>query len=175
MIVRRYTFFFTGGFLSFNPFKIVYVYGWSVLNSCLRYYEVGKAACFKWDFSVSHGRNKLFYWLVILNVEHKVVFHADVRHGNRNFHLTVRLNLLAVFRNVDVKNIYVALLIVVLIGNCLKNCCRFFCGRFDFVAYQGRAFFKATSVNNDTVFVFERLERVASFITCRKGKCKNGS
>ena len=108
-------------------------------------------------------------------MEYKVVIYLDVGYRNGNLYFTVRLNLLAVFRNVDIENIYATVLVVVLIGNCFKNFCRFFCGRHDFVAYQGRAFFKAATVYNDTVFVFERFERGASVITRRKGKCKNGN
>ena len=149
----------------------VYVLGWSRL--C--YYEVGKAACFKRDFSISHGRSKVFYRVIILNVKYKVVIHVGVGYGNRNLYLAVRLYLYAIFRNVDIENIYATVFVVVLIGNCRKNFCCFFCGRHDLVAYQYRAFFKASTVNNDTVFVFERFKRADFLMARRKGTCKNSN
>ena len=88
-------------------------------------------------------------------MEYKVVACLNVGKGNRNLYLAVRLYFFTVFRNVDIENIYVTVLVVVLVGNCRKNFCRFFSVRQDLVAYKGRALFKASAVNNDTVFVLQ--------------------
>ena len=134
---------FDFGYLIKHPISVgVYVYG----RCCFCNDEVGKTACFKRDFSVGYGRNKGFYRVVGLNVEYKVVIRLKVGYRNRNLYLTVRLYLRAVFHNVDIENIYAAVFVVVLVGDCRKNFCCFFCGRRDLVAYQGRAFFKATAV-----------------------------
>ena len=148
------------------PAETMYVFGWSHFCN----YEIGKATCFKWDFSVSHSRNKIFYRVIWFYMEHKVVIHLNVWDRNRNIYLTVRLYLCAIFHNIDIENIYVTVFIVVLIGNCRKNFFSFLRGCRNFVAYQGRAFFKATAVNNDTVFVFKHFNLL---IARRKGKCKN--
>ena len=108
-------------------------------------------------------------------MENNAIGRGNAGIWNRYFDLSVWLNLCAVFRNVNIENIYATVFVVVLIGNCRKNFRCFFCGRHDLVAYQGRAFFKATAVNNDTVFVFERFERANFIIARRKGKCKNGN
>ena len=108
-------------------------------------------------------------------MEYKVVIYLGVGYGNGNLYFTVRLYLLAVFRNVDIENIYATVFVVVLIGNRRKNFFSFLCGCHDLVAYQGRAFFKATAVYNDTVFVLQRFECAGFLIARRKGKCKNGN
>ena len=88
-------------------------------------------------------------------MEHKVAFHLRIWKRNRNLYSTVRLKFLTVLRNVDIEDIYAAVLVVALIGNRLKDLSRLLCTRLNFVSHKGRALFKATAVNNDAVFVFK--------------------
>ena len=164
MIVRGYTFLGTSGCCSFHPHVVVQVFG----RSRFCYDKIGKTTRFKRKLSVSHGRNKVFYRVVILNVENKVVIHLNVGYGNKNLYLAARLYLCAVFRNVNIENINAAVLVVVPIGNCRKHRCAFFCGCRDYVANQGRTFFKAAAVNNNSVFVLQLIRRYDSVIARRK-------